>query len=41
VPEVYLTPDQNGALQDVLTAYWNTAMPVEKAQKSIASALRY
>jgi len=41
VPEVYLTPDQNGALQDVLTAYWNTHMPVEKAQKSIASALRY
>jgi len=25
----------------VLTAYWNTDMPVEKAQKSIASALRY
>jgi glucose/mannose transport system substrate-binding protein len=41
VTEVYLTPDQNGALQDILTAYWNTGMPVEKAQKSIASALRY
>ena len=41
VTEVYLTPDQNGALQDVLTAYWNTGMPVEKAQASIASALRY
>lgn len=41
VTEVYLTPDQNGALQDVLTAYWNTDMPVERAQKSIASALRY
>lgn len=38
--EVYLTPDQNGALFDVLTAYWNTRMPVEKAQKSIAAALR-
>ncbi|MES2162868.1 MAG: ABC transporter substrate-binding protein [Pseudomonadota bacterium] len=38
--EVYLTPDQNGALQDVLTAFWNTRMPVEKAQKSIAAALR-
>jgi glucose/mannose transport system substrate-binding protein len=37
--EVFLTPDQNGALQDVLTAFWNTRMPVEKAQKSIASAL--
>jgi glucose/mannose transport system substrate-binding protein len=41
VTEVYLTPDQNGALQDVLTAYWNTDMPVEKAQTSVASALRY
>jgi glucose/mannose transport system substrate-binding protein len=41
VTEVYLTPDQNGALQDVLTAYWNTSMPVERAQNSIASALRY
>jgi glucose/mannose transport system substrate-binding protein len=41
VTEVYLTPDQNGALQDILTAYWNTSMPVEKAQSSIASALRY
>jgi glucose/mannose transport system substrate-binding protein len=41
VTEVYLTPDQNGALQDILTAYWNTGMPVEKAQNSIASALRY
>ncbi len=40
VSEVYLTPDQNGAIQDVLTAYWNTAMPVEKAQKNFAAALR-
>jgi glucose/mannose transport system substrate-binding protein len=37
--EVHLTPDQNGALQDVLTTYWNTRMPVEKAQKSIVAAL--
>ena len=41
VTEVYLTPDQNGAMQDVLTAFWNTNMPVEKAQKSIANALKY
>ena len=40
VSEVYLTPDQNGAIQDVLTAYWNTTMPVEKAQKNFAAALR-
>ncbi|MDM5179614.1 extracellular solute-binding protein [Massilia sp. DJPM01] len=38
--EVYLTPDQNGALVDVLSAYRNSAMPVEKAQKNIAAALK-
>jgi glucose/mannose transport system substrate-binding protein len=41
VTEVYLTPDQNGAIQDVLTAYWNTNMTVERAQKSFAAALRH
>ncbi|MES2900337.1 MAG: ABC transporter substrate-binding protein [Pseudomonadota bacterium] len=40
IGEVYLTPDQNGAMQDVLTAFWNTKMPVEKAVKGIAAALR-
>lgn len=40
ISEMFLTPDQNGALQDILTAFWNTRMPVEKAQKSIASALK-
>jgi glucose/mannose transport system substrate-binding protein len=40
IGEVYLTPDQNGAMQDVLTAFWNTKMPVEKAQKGIVAALR-
>ena len=40
IGEVYLSPDQNGAMQDVLTAFWNTKMPVEKAQKGIAAALR-
>ncbi len=38
--EMYLTPDQNGALSDVLTAYWNRNTPVEKVQKDIVSALR-
>jgi glucose/mannose transport system substrate-binding protein len=38
--EIYLTPDQNGALADVLTAYWNRNIPVEKVQKDIAAALR-
>ncbi|QNA88261.1 carbohydrate ABC transporter substrate-binding protein [Massilia sp. Dwa41.01b] len=40
ISEVYLTPDQNGAMQDVLTAFWNTSMTVDKAQKNIAAALR-
>lgn len=39
IGEVYLTPDQNGDMVDVLTAYWNTNMPVEKAQRGIANAL--
>ncbi len=38
--EVYLDPDQNGALSDILTAYWNRNVPVEKVQKDIALALR-
>ena len=38
--EVYLTPDQNGALADVLTAYWNRNIPVEKVQRDIVAALR-
>lgn len=38
--EVYLSPDQNGALEDILTAYWNKNMPVEKVQADIAAALK-
>ena len=37
--EVFLTPDQNGALADIVTAYWNRNTPVEKVQKDIAAAL--
>ena len=37
--EAYLTPDQNGALSDILTAYWNRNGPVETVQKNIAAAL--
>lgn len=37
--EIYLTPDQNGALTDILTAYWNNNSTVEKAQLDIAYAL--
>jgi glucose/mannose transport system substrate-binding protein len=38
--EMFMTPDQNGALSDILTAYWNTNLPVDKVQKDIAAALR-
>jgi glucose/mannose transport system substrate-binding protein len=38
--EIFLTPDQNGSLSDILTAYWNNNIPVEKVQRDIASALR-
>lgn len=37
--ENYLTPDQNGALSDILTEYWNRATAVETVQKKIATAL--
>jgi glucose/mannose transport system substrate-binding protein len=37
--EMYMTPDQNGALSDLLTGYWNRNIPVEKVQKDIAAAL--
>jgi glucose/mannose transport system substrate-binding protein len=38
--EAYLSPDLNGALADILTAYWNRNIPVEKVQKDIAAALK-
>ena len=38
--EIYMSPDQNGALSDVITAYWNRTIPVEKVQKDIAAALK-
>ena len=37
--EAYLTPDQNGALSDILTEYWNRSTSIESVQKSIAAAL--
>lgn len=38
--EMYLNPDQNGAMADILTAYWNKDIAVEKVQKDIAAALK-
>lgn len=38
--EIYMSPDQNGALADILTAYWNRNIAVEKIQRDIAAALK-
>jgi glucose/mannose transport system substrate-binding protein len=38
--EAYLTPDQNGAMADVLTDYWNRDRDVAEVQRNIAAALR-
>lgn len=38
--EIYFTSGQNNAMGDVLSAFWTTAMPVEKAQQGIAAAMR-
>lgn len=38
--EIYLSPDQNGALADILTAYWNKEIAVEKVQRDILAALK-
>jgi glucose/mannose transport system substrate-binding protein len=37
--ERWLTPDQNGAMADVLTDYWNRDIAVEAVQRRIADAL--
>jgi glucose/mannose transport system substrate-binding protein len=38
--EVYINPDQAGALSDVLTTYWNNNIPIEKVQRDIVAALK-
>lgn len=38
--EMLLAPDQNGALQDVLTNFWNRNQSPEDAQKAFAAALK-
>ena len=37
---VFLLGLPSGALADILTAYWNRSIPVEKVQRDIASALK-
>jgi glucose/mannose transport system substrate-binding protein len=38
-PEMLLSPDQQGALQDVVTNFWNQNQSVDDAQKAFAAAL--
>jgi glucose/mannose transport system substrate-binding protein len=38
--EIYLSPDQNGALADILTAYWNKEIAIDKVQRDILAALK-
>lgn len=38
--EFFLTPEQNGAMADVLTTYWHRQVPVEAVQEKILAALR-
>jgi len=39
-PEMLVSPDLEGALQDVITKFWNTNQTVEDAQKAIVAALK-
>jgi len=39
-PEMLISPDLEGALQDVVTKFWNTSESVDDAARAIAAALR-
>ncbi|QBQ97611.1 ABC transporter substrate-binding protein [Paraburkholderia pallida] len=39
-PEMLITPDVQGALQDVITNFWNKNQPVDDAQKAFANAIK-
>lgn len=39
-PEMLMSPDLAGAVQDIVTKFWNTAQTPEDAAKAIASALK-
>ncbi len=39
-PEMLVTPDLEGALQDIVTTFWNTNESVDDAAKAIAAALK-
>jgi glucose/mannose transport system substrate-binding protein len=39
-PEMLITPDLEGSLQDVITKFWNTGESVDDAARAIAAALK-
>ena len=39
-PEMLITPDLEGSLQDVITKFWNTSESADDAAKAIAAALK-
>ena len=39
-PEMLITPDLEGALQDVVTKFWNTNESVDDAARAMAAALK-
>ena len=39
-PEMLISPDLEGSLQDIITKFWNTNESVDDAAKAIAAALK-
>jgi hypothetical protein len=39
-PDMLMTPDMTGAVQDVITKFWNTNQSVDDAMKALQGALK-
>jgi glucose/mannose transport system substrate-binding protein len=39
-PEMLVSPDVGGALQDVVTTYWNTSQSADEAIKAFSAAVK-
>ena len=39
-PDMLLTPDVNGAVQDVITKYWNSTQTADEAAKALLAAVK-
>ena len=40
VPDMLMTPDMVGAVQDIVSKYWNNDQPVDQVVKALQSALK-